>query len=224
MIDEVSENKAKIIELLSNAYGYDTLLAAMKECHMLLRKTAHLIETDEFQHGWNPKLQNISDLMECLLCNGHYPHASEYSRGISYEPVVNEGKVFLCWECCHALKQKLDGQYNSMAYSFLFSLGKETIELRKRYAVQETQKTTLQVALARSANNKARGYSIDGREVIVQERHDSSHHSWLHCWRIESDTNVVRTTEIDMTPEEGYSYRLRKMFDIEPVDSIWSAM
>jgi hypothetical protein len=129
--EQIYAKKAQIITLLENAHGYAAIRGVMKQCHMLLREIAQLMEDDEMQHASNGRVHSVSELMPCLLCNDHYPIASELSKGIRYEPIPGKGYVFLCWECCHGLKKSLDRQFNGMAYSFLFSLGKDVQELRE---------------------------------------------------------------------------------------------
>lgn len=129
--EDVEKKKAQVIELLSNATGYYAIRAALKQSHMLLREMAHVMEEDDFQHASNGRRYDTSDLMPCLLCNDHYPLASEYTRGIRYEPIPGKGWVYICWECVTGLKKVFDAQFNSLAYTFLFSLLEGPKKLRE---------------------------------------------------------------------------------------------
>jgi hypothetical protein len=58
----------------------------------------------------------------CALCNGFYNFPSEYAHGLMF-PRQGDGDrdVFLCWECCVFVFNRLSSHLSSIAYGAMFN-------------------------------------------------------------------------------------------------------
>lgn len=137
--NKILDNTAEILKLAGNIEMGLVLyeerrnaLPDIKELLFVLRETANLIAEEELDNGRNRPQIQTSEMMPCQMCNDYYPVASEYVRGIRWEPVPGKGQVYICWECVIGLSEVINRQLKGLSCTFLFSLSKETETQRNK--------------------------------------------------------------------------------------------